>query len=62
MFLSVQLFLPSTIADKLLGGDFFVHPLDCLVAQSGTNNLGRSQNSKNPGLKKYLCDQLVPRK
>ncbi len=35
----------------------FVRPLDDLVAKStnnGTNNLGRSQNCKNPDLKKFL--------
>ncbi len=35
-------------------GKKFVRPLDDIVAQSGTNNLGRSQNSKNPDLKKFL--------
>ena len=29
-------------------------PLDDLVAQSGTNNLGRSRNPENPDLKKFL--------
>ncbi len=38
------------------GGGKIVHPLDDLVAQSGTNNLGRSQNSnsKNPDPEKFL--------
>ncbi len=36
------------------GGIFFVRPLDDLVAQSGTNNLCRSQNSKNPDRLKFL--------
>ncbi len=32
----------------------FLRPLDDLVANSDTNNLGRSQNSKNPDPKKFL--------
>ncbi len=32
----------------------FVRPLDDLVAQSGTNNLGRSQNFKKSHPKKFL--------
>ena len=36
------------------GENFSVRPLDDLVTQSGTNNLGRSQNSKNPDPKKFL--------
>ena len=34
------------------GKTFFVRPLDDLVAQSGNNNFGRYQNSKNPDPKK----------
>ena len=33
---------------------FFVRPLDDLVAQSRTNNLGRQCNFKKPDLQKFL--------
>ena len=48
------------------GGGKIVHPLDDLVAQSGTNNLGRSQNSKNPDPKSFLlqptCFEKITKK
>ncbi len=36
-------------------GDFFVRPLDDVVAKSHSNELGGSSNSKNPDLKGFLC-------
>ena len=57
----MELFLPAAIADRssntrscCWGGIFFVLPLDDLVAKSDSNNFGRSPNSKNPDLKKFL--------
>ncbi len=45
------------------GENFFVGPPNDLVAQSRSNNLGRSYNSKNFDIKKFFsCDQLIPRK
>ncbi len=53
---SPLLFLPAAIAGCCWGGggDFFVSPQDDLVAQSDTNNLCRSQNSKNPDRLKFF--------
>ncbi len=36
------------------GGNFFVGPPNDLVAQSRSNNLSRSHNSKNFDLKKFF--------
>ncbi len=36
------------------GGDFFVGPQNDLVAQSRSNNLGRSHNSKNLDPQKFF--------
>ncbi len=35
-------------------GKYICTPVDDLVAQNSTNNLGRSQNSNNPDPKKFL--------
>ncbi len=53
-------FLPAATGQVMVhvvvggGGDFFAHPLDDLLANSCSNNLGRSSNSKNPDLKQFL--------
>ncbi len=38
----------------VVGGVVFVRPLDALVAQSRTNNLGRQCNFKKPDFEKFL--------
>ena len=38
----------------VVGGVVFVRPLDALVAQSRTNNLGRQCNFKKPEVQKFL--------
>ncbi len=57
-----SLSLPAAIARVVVfvvvgggGGDFFVRLLDELVAQSRTDNFGRSRIFENPDPKIFLC-------